>query len=264
MPRPPEGEAMSVRMTLAGEDAVRELRRIGPHGHPIGVPGGAIHQVDGGLSVIDGAILKAAREIEAQARNGLPGGFEFGALHMGVEIQVDRGAVHDLRNLIVLVVVEKHVGVQRQAAVQQRVLGAEFIGVDEFRREGCGMRRERLAGQTCNFWARRVGAATLVTARIGCVEQRLIGEIQFRGPVHVEAAGPFLPFLIDGAFDRIAAAFEEGPARNVPEALAVVGPAQSPRQLHIGRHLVIGPRQTRRRNSGDRDSRCGSSCVPAR
>ena len=62
----------------------------------------AVHQIDGGLAVLDARVFIAAREIEFQAGNRLIPRFQFGASHGGVEIVVDRRAVHDLGNLIAL------------------------------------------------------------------------------------------------------------------------------------------------------------------
>ncbi len=61
---------------------------------------------------------------------------------MRIEIQIDRRAVDDLGNLVVLVIVVEDIGVQRQRAIQQRVLRAQFERVDEFRLEGQRMDRE--------------------------------------------------------------------------------------------------------------------------
>ena len=50
-------------------------------------------------------IFVTAREIELQAGNRLPGAFKFRALDGRIEIEVDRRAVDDLRDLVVFVVV---------------------------------------------------------------------------------------------------------------------------------------------------------------
>ena len=120
------------------QNAVRCLGHEWLHDHPVGMIGhiGAIHQIDGALAVVDARVFVAAREIEFEAGNRLPHRFQFGAFHRGIEIVVDRGAIHDARNLIACVIVEEDIAVQRQPAIQQRVLGAEFIGIDEFRLEG--------------------------------------------------------------------------------------------------------------------------------
>ena len=81
-------------------------------------------------------IFPAAREIEPQAGHRLPRRFEFGAFDMRIEIVVDRGAIDDLGDLIALVIVVEDIAVQRQRAVEQRVLRAQFEGIDEFRLEG--------------------------------------------------------------------------------------------------------------------------------
>ena len=50
---------------------------------------------------------------------------------MSIEVQIDRCPIDNLRDLIVLVVVVEKVTVQRQRAIEQRVLRAEFKCVDE-------------------------------------------------------------------------------------------------------------------------------------
>ena len=71
--------------------------------------------------------------------NGVIDVVEFGTLGMSVKVQVDRRAVDDLRNLIVLVIIIECVCVQRQRTIEQRVLGAEFERIDKFR-----VKRERM------------------------------------------------------------------------------------------------------------------------
>src|SRR6185312_14273906 len=61
-----------------------------------------------------------------------------------------------------------------------------------------------------------------------------------RRPLHVEATSPFFPLLINDAFERIAAAFEEHPAWDIPEPLIVIRPAQSSGELHLWCDLIIG------------------------
>src|SRR6185437_12951681 len=94
------------------------------------------YQVDRILIVADAAALKACGTVEAQAGNGLPGAFDFTAPDFRIEILVDGGAGYDLRDLIVLVIVEEEAAVQRDGAVAQRVLAADFISIDEFGTEG--------------------------------------------------------------------------------------------------------------------------------
>ena len=95
----------------------------------------AVHQVDGGLAIVDARVFITAREIEFQAGQWLPARFQFRTLNRRVEVEVDRGAIDDLRNLVALVIVIEDVAIQRQPAIEQRVLGSEFVGIDEFRRE---------------------------------------------------------------------------------------------------------------------------------
>ena len=87
----------------------------------------AVHQVDGVLVIVDARVFVTAGEAEFQARQRLPCRFEFRAPDRGVEIHVDRSAVHDLRNLIALVIVVEDIGVEGQRAVAaSRVLRSEF------------------------------------------------------------------------------------------------------------------------------------------
>ena len=91
-------------------------------------------------------IFVAAIETELQAGNGRPCGFQFRASHRGVHIHVHGGSVDDLRYLIIPVLVEEDIAVEDKAAVEQRVLRAEFEGVVEFRLEGG---RVRLIARRC-------------------------------------------------------------------------------------------------------------------
>src|SRR5580692_4219291 len=82
--------------------------------------------------------------------------------------------------------------------------------------------------------ARWIGAAALVAARIGCIDECRVGEIEFGRPAGHETARPFLPFLIDDAEYGIATAQQKDLAGNIPEPLAVIRPPQARRQLHVG------------------------------
>ena len=124
------------------EDAVRGLANRWLHHHPARRTCRAVDQIDGLLAIVDAGLFIAAREGEFEARRWLPGRFQFGAFHGGVEIQVDRGAIHDLRDLIALVIVEEDIAVECQRTVQRAVLGAEFEGVDIFRFESERVHRE--------------------------------------------------------------------------------------------------------------------------
>ena len=66
---------------------------------------GAIHQIDGLGALCKTRIFVAAGEIEPQAREPAPKSLPVPHLSRGVEIQVDRGAIHDSGNLIILVIV---------------------------------------------------------------------------------------------------------------------------------------------------------------
>ena len=89
-------------------------------------------------------IFPAAREIEFQAGHRLPVASTSAPFDMGIVIVVDRGAVDDLGNLIARVIVVEDIAVQCQRAVEQRVLGAQFEGLDIFRLEGQRMIDERI------------------------------------------------------------------------------------------------------------------------
>ena len=120
------------------QNAIRCLGNERLHHHPVGMIGhiGAIHQIDRTLAIVNPRVFIAARKFEFEAGHRLIGRFHFGAFHLGIEIVVDRGAVYDARDLIALVIVIEGVAVERQRAIEQRVLGAEFKGIDEFRFEG--------------------------------------------------------------------------------------------------------------------------------
>ena len=120
--------------------------------HPAGRAGRAIHQVDGALAIGDPGIFVSAGKIEPQARHRLPGGFQFRAFHRGVEIQIDRRAIHDFGNLIVFIIVVENIAVQRQRAVEQRVLGTQLEGIDEFRLERKRMNRALRCRRGLNCW----------------------------------------------------------------------------------------------------------------
>ncbi len=70
--------------------------------------------------------------------------------------------------------------------------------------------------------AGRIGAAAFIATRIGCVEKRLVGEIELRHPCDIGAARKLPPFLIDDIRDRIAFICNQRPARNDIEMLPVV------------------------------------------
>ena len=87
-------------------------------------------------------IFPAAREIETQAGNWFIRRFKFRALHMGIEIVVDRRAIDDAGNLIIFVIVVENVAVQRQRPIKQRVFRTELKSIDEFRLEGQRVNRD--------------------------------------------------------------------------------------------------------------------------
>ena len=107
------------------KNAVRALCRKRFDYHPPGMPGciGPIHQIDPGSPRGDFGVFLSARKIQLKSRRWLPGGFDFRAFDCGVEIHVDRGAVHDLRNLITGVVIIEDISIQRKGAVEQRIFG---------------------------------------------------------------------------------------------------------------------------------------------
>src|SRR3546814_14962957 len=61
--------------------------------------------------------------------------FPYTTLFRSVEILVDRGAILDLRHLIIGIIIIEGGGIERQRAVHEAVLGADFKGVDIFRLE---------------------------------------------------------------------------------------------------------------------------------
>ncbi len=87
--------------------------------------------------------------------------------------------------------------------------------------------------------ARRIGAAGLVSARIGAVEKRLVGEVELGRPGCHEPARELLPALVQIAGGRDPLEGQPGPARKFLEALLVDGKAQTARELQVGRELII-------------------------
>ena len=122
--------------------------------------------------------------VEAQVTHRLPQAFDFKTRDLGVDVRVDRVPVHDRRDLIALIIIVEGAGVQDHRPAEQRVLGADFKRVHEFRVEADRNRQARRDA--------RVEAARLVAAGIGRVHQRLVREGQVRGVVDVQAAGPLL------------------------------------------------------------------------
>src|SRR6185437_4923607 len=86
--------------------------------HPARMPGGAVHEIYSGLTIVKRCILVAAVETEFQSGQWGPRCFDFCTTHGGIEIQIDGCAVNDLRNLIVTVLVEKYVAIQRHVAIE--------------------------------------------------------------------------------------------------------------------------------------------------
>ncbi len=74
----------------------------------------AIYQIHSALALRDGGVFPSAREVESQARQRFPCGFQFGAFGMGIEILIDRRTINDLRDLIILVIVIEDITVQRE------------------------------------------------------------------------------------------------------------------------------------------------------
>ena len=106
--------------------------------------------------------------------------FTFHAPQFGVDVLVDRGAVHDLGDLeaVIGVMPRGHVG--DHMAVEQRVLGTDFKGIERFR-------LERIGERTGEGW--RVETARTVAAGVRRIDQSLIREIQLRRPIDHETAG---------------------------------------------------------------------------
>ncbi len=229
------------RNQIIRQYAVRRLAGERFYNVPQRTAGGAIHEVDRFLAVVDPRVFVAAREAELQARHRFPCRLKFGAPHRGVEVQVHRGTIHDVGDLVAFVIVEEDVAVQRQCAVERRVLGAQFESIVEFGREGFGMRRiadaaARIDGE---HRARRIGAAGLVAMRVGEIDHALIGEIELGRPVQHGAARPFAPFLIEIAGGGITEAVGQQFAGDFDEMFAVVGPAQTAREFQVSRDVVV-------------------------
>ncbi len=89
------------------------------------------------------------------------------------------------------------------------------------------------------YCTRRIGTARFVTARIGTVNQRLIGEIELGRPVHYCATGEFIPLLVHYPCDGITIAVCEEFTWNVGEMLSIFGPTQATRQLHVIGNVII-------------------------
>ena len=210
----------------------------------------AVHQVDGILVVADMATFIAAVEGEFQAGQRRPGRLYFGAPQRGVKVQIDRSAVHDLRNLIILVIVIIGIGVEDQVAIEQRVLGAQLIGIDEFGLEVFRMHRLHIVASAIlnQDRAGRILAASLVAVAVRRIDQSLIGEIEFGLPAQHRAAGQLMPGLVHGRRGRIAriAVIErQRLGRDFDEMLGVIGPAQTTREFQILSDVVISLAETR-------------------
>ncbi len=227
---------------ISRQDTVGSLADEGFQHHPAGRARRAIDQIDGLAAFVEGGVFPAAREIESQARCRFPIRLHLGAFDLGVEIQIDRGAIDDFGNLIAFVVVIESACVECERAIEQRVLGAEFIGVDIF---GCESQRMDRVGLIAfakrnQHRARRVRAACFIAMREGAIDQSLIGEIELRRPIGDEAAGELAPILIHHARARIAIAAGGELAWYQGEMLLILGPAQTAGQLEIIGDLVIG------------------------
>ncbi|MNL67309.1 hypothetical protein D3C87_1918780 [compost metagenome] len=82
-----------------------------------------------------------------------------------VEILVQRNAVNDLRDLIILVVIVEGIGVQPNSAIMECILGANLESVHVLRLE---IRSQGLILNDLgiDIDARRIGAASLVAPRV--------------------------------------------------------------------------------------------------
>src|SRR5580692_223517 len=92
------------------ENAVGGLSWKGFHHHPTSMFSGvrSIHEIDGCLPVSNSSILITSGKVEPQSGQRFPGRFKLGTLNLGVEVQVDRGSINDLRDLIIFVVVVEY------------------------------------------------------------------------------------------------------------------------------------------------------------
>ncbi len=181
------------RDDIPWKNAIGGLRDPGFDHDPVGMIGGVrpIHQIDRLLSLCNRGIFPTACEIEAEARERLPGRFDFRAFHMRIEIVVDRGAIDDAGDLIVLVVVIERVEIERQRAIKQRVLRTDLERVYKFwfeRKRVNGIARLAKPFRMCQEdRARRICTAGFIAMRIRPIDECLIGEIEFRRPVDCRA-----------------------------------------------------------------------------
>jgi len=139
------------------------------------------------LAVVDPSMEISDIGVDGEIADRRPNTLELGAIDLGIDVQIDRRFVDDRGDLIARVVVVEHVGVQGQRAAQQGILGADFVGVDEFRIVGQrigAVVADAVDGAETGL-ARRVEPAALIAARIGGVDQSLVGEAQGRGPVEI-------------------------------------------------------------------------------
>ena len=133
------------------------------------------------------------------------------------------------------------------------VLGPDLKGVDVLGIKIFGQRLI-LNNLGVDIHTRRVGAATLVTARIGSIDQGVVGEGQVRFPVQHEAAGHRPPGLLDIGLGRVAltdiaaglnrlAAVKGRPHQQLAgiggRDLLIVGITQTHRQAQIGTKVPI-------------------------
>src|SRR6185437_16461739 len=150
------------------ENAVGRGCYEGLHQHPTWLTGCAVHQIDRLLTVFDASILVTSRKFKSETRYWLISGLQFRSPHGGVEVQIDRRAINDLRNLVAFVVIEKDVAVKSQCSIEQRVLRSKLIGIYVFGIECQWMNGNAMQRQSrivSEHRARRIGPSRLIAVR---------------------------------------------------------------------------------------------------
>src|SRR5262249_9209915 len=155
----------------------------------------------------------------------LPHSLELGTFYVSVEIQIDRGPIHDLRYLISFVVVVERAAIECQCTIKERVFRTEFEGVNEFRLESQRVCRLGVCSNKQHS-TRWIGAACLVAMSIGAIDECLVSEIELRCPIHPGPAGKLIPLLIDNSNDWIPPTFDQQPTWYLREMFLVFRPAQ--------------------------------------
>src|SRR3546814_10300406 len=80
--------------------------------------------------------------VDAQTRGRSPGEFEFRAPHIGIVIFIERAAINYLRDLVVLVIIEERIRIDRQSATSKGIFHADLKGVYALGTECCRLRNK--------------------------------------------------------------------------------------------------------------------------